>query len=196
MAGHFLFNYDSLRMTKNILKKDKTMKNTLKSIITISFVSMLLFGCGGGTSTGSGGGGSGGGGSVTFSGTGAADIIEGTAFNPGPGSIVEGPHPVFSNATTYAAAWAIPGAGSGDTTSITYTETIAAAGTSYVVSVSSGVHTPVFNFNNWTGFDGATQITGVSIDKATKTITFTDLTLAGSSGTTTTLILNGSLTAQ
>ncbi|MDQ6983302.1 MAG: hypothetical protein Q9M44_01150 [Ghiorsea sp.] len=58
------------------------------------------------------------------------------------------------------------------------------------------MHTPVFNFNNWTGFDGATQITGVSIDKATKTITFTDLTLAGSSGTTTTLILNGSLTAQ
>ena len=157
---------------------------------------MLLFGCGGGTSTSSTATGSGGGGSVTFSGAGAADIIEGTAFNPGPGSIVEGPHPVIPSTTTYAAAWSIPGAGSGDATSITYTETIAAAGTSYAVNVSSGVHTPVFNFNNWTGFDGATQITGVSIDKAAKTITFTDLTLAGSSGTTTTLILNGSLTAQ
>ena len=172
------------------------MNNIFKLILTIGFTSMLLLSCGGGTSTTGSAAGSGGGGSVIFSASGAVDIIEGTTFNPGPGSIVEGPHPVIPNTTTYAAAWSIPGAGQGDATSITYTETIAVAGTSYAVNVSSGVHTPVFNFNNWTGFDGAAQLTGVSIDKAAKTITFTDLTLAGSSGTTTTLILNGALTAQ
>ena len=173
------------------------MKNILKSIVTIGFASIVLASCGATSSApGSLGSGGSGGGSVTFSAAGAADIVEGTTFNPGPGTVTEGPHPVIPSTTTYAAAWSIPGAGSGDATSITYTETIAAAGTSYAVNVSSGVHTPVFNFNNWTGFDGATQITGVSIDKATKTITFTSLTLAGSSGTTTTLILNGSLTAQ
>lgn len=172
------------------------MKNILKAFLTVSFASMLMIGCGGTSTTSTGAAGSGAGGSVTFSGSGVADIVEGAIFNPGPGSIVEGVHPVLPNTTTYAAAWAIPGTGPGDATSITYTETIASAGTSYAVNVSSGVHTPVFNFNNWTGFDGATQLTGVSIDKAAKTITFTDVTLAADFGTTTTLILNGSLTAQ
>ncbi|MDQ6983219.1 MAG: hypothetical protein Q9M44_00735, partial [Ghiorsea sp.] len=118
------------------------MKNTLKSIITISFASILLASCGA-TSSAPGSLGGGGGGSVAFSAAGAADIVEGTTFNPGPGTVTEGPHPVIPSTTTYAAAWSIPGAGSGDATSITYTETIAAAGTSYAVNVSSGVHTPV-----------------------------------------------------
>lgn len=171
------------------------MTHTIKLLTAILMSSTLLVACGGGSSgsTSTTGGTNG---SITFSGSGAADVLSGTTYSPSTGTISSGAHPVLPATTFYSVSWSIPGAGAGDETGITYTETIAAGGTSYSLAVTSGVHTPVFSFNNWSGYDGATQLTGVTVDKKAKTIAFNNVTLAGASGTTTTLILDGSLTAK
>jgi len=173
------------------------MRNIIKIITTIFITSLILVGCGGTSSTSGTNSTTGGvNGTVTFSGSGAADVLSGTSFTPGVGTLTSGAHPVLSGTTFYSIVWLIAGSGAGDGTSITYTENTSATATSYSIAVSSGQHTPVFSFNNWNGFDAATQITGITVDKAAKSITFADVTINSTSGTTTTLILNGTLTAQ
>ncbi|MDX8381367.1 MAG: hypothetical protein R8M14_04575 [Ghiorsea sp.] len=170
------------------------MRNFIKIIFITSFI---LVGCGGTNSTSGTSSATGGvNGTVTFSGSGAVDVLSGTSFTPGFGTLTSGAHPVLPATTFYSIIWLITGSGSSDGTSITYTENTSATATSYSIAVSSGQHTPVFSFNNWNGFDAAAQTIGITVDKTAKSITFTDVTINGTSGTTTTLILNGTLTAQ
>ncbi len=148
-------------------------------------------------------------GTVKFSGVDAANLLSGDTFTPGVGVVTQGDNPPGTPAGTfYQMAWTqlVSGgsASDGNGTIITYRETTDSATGSVTrsVLVNSSDH-KTLTFYNYQLFDlQSNELPGVSVDKATNTITFSNAVLTGGRFDTSgavpndTLTLNGSLTAQ